>query len=48
MVDSSVGQCGYVSEVTHLPEALVVNVRRERELGRLEWSLRRGYGFKTF
>lgn len=48
VVDSSVDQFGYVSIVNHFTVALVVNVKRKRELNNLDWTLKRGYGFKVF
>ena len=48
VVDSSKKQFGYVSIVNHFIVALVVNVKRKRELDSLDWTLKRGYGFKGF
>lgn len=48
VVDSSKKQFGYISIVNQFTVALVVNVKRKRELDSLDWSLKRGYGFKVF
>ena len=48
VVDSSKKQFGYVSIVNHFTVALVVNVKRKRELDSLDWTLKRGYGFNVF
>lgn len=48
VVDLSKKQFGYVSVVNHFTVALVVNVKRKRELDSLDWTLKRGYGFKGF
>lgn len=48
VVDSQEEQFGYVSIVNHFTVALVVSVKRKRELNSLDWTLKRGYGFKVF
>lgn len=48
VVDSIEGRFGYVSIINHFTVALVVNVKRKRELDSLDWTLKRGYGFKVF
>lgn len=48
VVEPSKKQFGYVSIVNHFTVALVVNVKRKRELDSLDWTLKRGYGFNVF